>query len=526
MTETLFEARPAVLAQGPWDPAKFPISTEGTRALPMPVAVADAESLKPFFGHLEIGGTHLVSEGSLGQPLESGKGEPYYGTPGIEFEKGVLYEDRRMDLCKMVVGPDHIGRLMRSLRTNEFVRHFLLGNNIIGPVGAREIARFVDEFPDRIDTWYLAGNCIDGPSFRILVDGLAKSEAVTNVWLKRNPLSSEASTDVSRLITTARNLRTLDLDQTELGDAGVAAAFRHLRDHVPAAGGKLALENIYLNGTGVSVNAAKAIGAFLSEPHCQLTSLYLSCNPIGDDGATALSAHLASSGTLARLILTSTGLTTKGAIALCASLKGHPALRVLDLSQAFTTQDLGQAYNYIEDGAVPYIVDLIESSRSLEYLALGHCAVTPAGLRTISAAVARSDSLLFYIATSILPDTTTATQPASVILAPSDAPPRPEAPPRNAQEQADGLARARLEANIKKRYGEEMGYSEFLAGERRWLVSDRDDVRKIDSVYRNRDARLARRQLVTLVKDWEEGDDTLRRVMGAQGPACPMRQGA
>ena len=514
-----------ILAQGPWDPAKFPVSTEGPRALPMPVAIADAETLKPFFGHLEAGGTHLAPESPAGRLLDDGRGESRYGTQGIEFEKGVLYEDRRMDLCKMVVGPDHIGRLMQSLRTNEFVRHFLLGNNIIGPVGAQEIANFIDEFPDRMDTWYLAGNCIDGPSFNILAGALAKSAAVTNVWLKRNPLGPGAAVDVSRLITQATNLRTLDLDQTELGDAGVTTVFRQLSDHVPASGDTLALEHVYLNGDGISAGAADAIGAFLSKPHCKLSSLYMGCNPIGDAGAIALSAYLPLARTLTRLFLTSAGLTSEGAIAICAALRGHPTLRTLDLGQGFATQDLGQAYNYIEDSAAPFIVDLIKSCPSLEYLNLGHCAISPAALRTVLAAVTESDTLLVYTASSILPDTTA---PTATFIPAQDTPFRPDdAGHHRAQERADRLARDRLEANVRKRYGEDVTYPAFVAGERRWLVSDQSDVRKIDSVYRNRDAGLARRQLMTLVKKWEEGDTTLEKVMGAtQGPSCALRQRA
>lgn len=514
-----------ILAQGPWDPARLPISTGGSKSLPMPVAIADAESLRPFFGHLKAGGTHLVPpDDPAARPLDEGRGEPVYGTPGVEFEKGVLYEDRRMDLCKMVVGPDHIGSLMQSLRTNEFVRHFLLGNNIIGPVGAREIASFVDEFPDRIDTWYLAGNCIDGPSFNILVDSLTRSEAVTNVWLKRNPLGHDAANDVSRLVIQAANLRTLDLDQTELGDAGVATVFRSLSGNVPANGDKLALEHIYLSGDGLSVDAADAIGLFMTKPHCGLTSVFMGSNPIGDAGAAALSVHLPQATTLTRLILTSAGLGTGGAIALCAALKSHSKLRVLELGQWFATEDLGQAYNYIEDEAVPYIVDLVRTCRSLEYLSLGHCAITPAGLRTISAAVSESDSLLVYDADSIHPDTTI---PQPTFVPSRDTPLRLEPAPHRAQDEVAMSVRARLEANVRKRYGEQMTYLDFMAGEKRWLVSDQTDVRKIDSVYRNRDAGLARRQLKTLVKEWEEGDDTLQRVMSAaQGPSCPLRRKA
>lgn len=71
--------------------------------------------------------------------------EPYYNTELIEFEKGVLYADGRIDLCKMVAGPRNIGDLMDSLKPNTFSRHFLLGNNVIGPTGAKAIASFIDE---------------------------------------------------------------------------------------------------------------------------------------------------------------------------------------------------------------------------------------------------------------------------------------------------------------------------------------------------------------------------------------------
>jgi hypothetical protein len=81
-----------------------------------------------------------------------------------------------------------------------------------------------------------------------------------------------------------------------------------------------------------------------------------------------------------------------------------------------------------------------------------------------------------------------------------------------------------LTANVKARYGEDTSYSLFMEEERRWLVSDKTDVRKIDSVYRNRDAGLARRRLLTLIKNWEEGDETLDRVMTAHAPTCSLRR--
>ena len=66
--------------------------SSGTPALPMPVTVSSEETLKPFFEHLQNGGSHL--DGKAGK-------EEYYETEMGEWERGILYIDGRMDLCKM-----------------------------------------------------------------------------------------------------------------------------------------------------------------------------------------------------------------------------------------------------------------------------------------------------------------------------------------------------------------------------------------------------------------------------------------
>lgn len=68
--------------------------------------------------------------------------------------------------------------------------------------------------------------------------------------------------------------------------------------------------------------------------------------------------------------------------------------------------------------------------------------------------------------------------------------------------------------NVRRRY--EIGYEEFERDEKRWLMSDEVDVRKIDSVYRNREAGEARRGGKKLEKWWGEGGRTLEEVMGGE----------
>jgi hypothetical protein len=452
----------------------------------MPVEQSDKESLAPFFAHLRNGGTYekdtTSSRGATGV-------EPYYNTELIEFEKGVLYSDGRVDLCKMVTGPRNIGDLMESLETNTFSKHFLLGNNIIGPTGATAIAAFIEKYPERFETWYLAGNCIDGPSFSLLVDSMVKSPAITNVWLKRNPLGPAAGKDVFRLITQTLNLQTLDLDQTELGDGGVAELFILLANHTPEH--PLRLKNIYLNASGIGMKACKQIALYLQSPHCTIESLYMSNNPVGD-AANILADGLAKNKSLLRLSIQSCGLKDKGVIAIASALKENTLITALDIGQAYATEDLGMRFNWITDASAPALVELVASTK-LQYLNISYTPMTQSTLNSILAAITDSKSLLWFFAK---PFVTGGTDYASV---------------KAGQEYArlSKLVRERLHENVNEKFGLE--YQEFENEHKRFLISPKD-VRLIDSVYRNRDAGAARRGLKKLDKWWGEGDETLSKV--------------
>lgn len=160
---------------------------------------------------------------------------------------------------------------MTSLESHTFVRYFLLWIDLIGPVGARLISDFVFTHPDRMETWYLAGNCIDLAGFERLVSARTMSTSITNIWLKRNPLGPKASTDLYDLITRTSQLRTLDLDldQTKLGDEGVAHLFSLLANHHNTT----SLRHIYLNAVGKGQCACKSLATYLSSPHCTIRYL-------------------------------------------------------------------------------------------------------------------------------------------------------------------------------------------------------------------------------------------------------------
>ena len=475
----------------------------GGPALPMPVAISDRKTLEPFFDYLKSNQAPtlkpeiVLSSTAAADSVDSSSGsedistndetvfvakpgqEPYYGVDMLEFEKGVVYTDHRMDLCKMVVGPHHIKALMQSLESNSHVKHFLLGNNIIGSTGANAIAEFIRANPEKIETWYLAGNMIDANGLKAIVDAAAGSPVIHSVWLKRNPLGFESAALVLKLIVSCSKLRVLDIEQTQLSDDGIAYIFRGLHDAL-TRGESISLETIYLNSTGVSDRACRAIAAFLSHPACRLSSLYLANSPIGDLGAKILAPGLQANTSLRRLTLKSCAINSTGAIAVVQALNRHPTIITLDLGQSFSTKDLRSRWNFIEDAAIPSLTTLLSTNPNLRSLSLGTSGLTPTGLSQLNAQIATSN-LFHYNAQSCF-----------------------------GREGRNPAVQERLHANVERELG--IGYPRFQAEELRWLISPRD-VRFIDSVYRNRDAGLARRNLMVLKKDWDVGDETMREVL-------------
>lgn len=376
---------------------------------------------------------------------------------------------------------------MKSLESNEHVKHFLLGNNIIGPAGARAISQFASTFPNRMETWYLAGNCIDTPSFHLLSSQFHRSQVLHSLWLKRNPLGSGAADDLYLIVKSVPTLRTLDLDQTELGDVGVARLFTLMAEHAATTSDRLGLRHIYLNGDGIGEQGSSAIASYIASPQCQLESIFLSCNPIGDKGSFALSHGLQKNISLLRLTLSSCGLKNPGATAIVRALFHHPKLQFLDMGTSYATADLGQRYNWLEDGFEKEIIELLTHLRSIKLLNLGITALTHPALESIAPAVVQS-TLCLYLIGSMYPAVNRKERPRIKIE-----------------------IRAALERNIEQQYGPEMTRELFEEGPLRFLRNT-EDVRFIDSVYRNRDMQKARKKEMVLEKWWEEEDETLKEV--------------
>ena len=472
-----------MLAQRPWDEINDPDflkaykagpeSLEGPPSLPGSVVNSDQESPDNFFPHLQGG---------------------------------------------------DIPKLLSDLGKNGCVRHVLIENNKIGLAGAAALAHWTLNNPGGIETWFLAGNCIDAKVLQRLVGAWIFADNITNIWLRRNPLGPESAYMLSILIKNSPKLRTLDLDQTELGDRGVADLFGALlplrtenvlkvKTPVPVMNGDsekiyrvvslnpiwikehvcgeeipfriknppttinideltykstVALRNIYLNAVGAGWKACWSIGLYLSHSLCPIESLYLCNNPLGHGGAMALAKGLASNQSLLRLHLASCGLKNEGAIAILGALKSHPRLRSLGMPQSYETSKLGSRYNFFDDDIMDALkAFIVDGPKSLRLIDLGDTAMSVPAIESLAADVTRSDSLVVFYADSIH---------------------------GHGDERILARMKWKLDENRQHLYG--MDDATFSKTERRWLMEPKDaDI--IQSACSTRDVELAFQEKTT-----------------------------
>ncbi|KAL2075225.1 hypothetical protein VTL71DRAFT_168 [Oculimacula yallundae] len=366
--------------------------------------------------------------------------------PLVEFGRGIVYDDGRLDLCKKVVGPTHIGQLMNSLEPNTQIKHFLLGNNAISSTGAKSTAEFISRHPNRMETWYLAGCHITRTGLQMLASQMISSTSITNLWFKRNPFGPGSSTVLAEVVLLVKNIRTLDLETT--------------------------------------------LSKFLASTECDLESLFLSTNPIGDTGIALLAPGLTINKTLKRLTLASTSLTSSGVSLLATALSSstHP-LHTLDLGASQTTKAHKQKFNYLDDTCIPYLAPLILSP-SLRCLNLGRTVFSPSGIQEMRSFAAQSELLQFAV--NNVQVTNLATGEGTSV-------------PKSCSLET----RNRLASNQKKYFPTFENYDAFLKSEELRFLKNRPDVSFIDSMYRTQDKRLG----LPMDEQWKEGDKAWKLII-------------
>mmetsp|Transcript_67478 Transcript_67478/g.197364 ORF Transcript_67478/g.197364 Transcript_67478/m.197364 type:complete len:739 (+) Transcript_67478:87-2303(+) len=276
-------------------------------------------------------------------------------TPGRQgyprrLQKGTLFPDGRMDLCKQVIQP-RFEDLCTSVEASGAVRHFLLGNNVVfrdgteGDVASRlgALVKLLCSDP-AIETWYLAGNGINAELSEPIANAFKNASRMNALWLKMNPVKTGAR-HFGGLAAAHRGLELLDLFNTGLCDSGVRA----FRDGLAAHGGSRTLKHLYLSVNDITDGEAVADIVLLLPA---LESLFLGVNLLGDAGAAPVLRCLVGHPTLQRLEFGANGLSDASLPLLLEVAARSPALQALTLGSYKSTAYFDGRHNDLTDAGM------------------------------------------------------------------------------------------------------------------------------------------------------------------------------
>ncbi|CAM9200069.1 unnamed protein product, partial [Ectocarpus fasciculatus] len=370
----------------------LPLSRAVLFPQPEPVKLSTAEELSPLHTYLQ--------QTSL-KPPEDREAMHNANTNDLVFTKGVVCPDGRLDLCKQAIGPAGVESLFESLRADQdpqtgkgAVKHLLLGNNVCGDGLGDEVANHIHTEGSRqarlgVTTWYIAGNRLTVKGITPICEALAVDRRVEQLWLKRNPLLPDGASKIANMLRFNSHLIVLDLVNTGIRDSGAIAIFEALgapaspdRTHGIHLSGRInaSLKHLYLDGNGLSIEAAKVICQYLSTGVNKLTTLSLGCNRLGDEGAKYVCAGMCQDTCVKRLILSSAGIGKMGATYIADMLRINSVLLHLDLSMLKTTKALGELPNRIGVEGACSLARALEGNITLRSLLLFYNNIFQSGI--------------------------------------------------------------------------------------------------------------------------------------------------
>lgn len=322
-----------------------------TEPKPMPVDITDPNEFSSLLSWME----------KAQQPPES----------ETIFVRGALFPDGRMDLCKQVVGPPSIISLCETVKKSGAVKHFLLGNNVAFQDSFKEGADAIADLMrnnNLIETWYLAGNCIDSDIVTIISEALKDNKKTNALWLKRNPVGPLGAISLNKMLRVNTNLTILDLHNCALFNQGIINLLSHPEEIK-------ALKHLYVDANGIEEEGADAISKWCKSQN--VVSLYVSINRLGNNGVRKIVSSLHGSNSLKRLCLASTGFNDDVMDDIVSMALSCPKLISLNLGCYKSTVDMGEKPgNPFTDKSAPLLAKLLKESKSLKYLSTSGCSMS------------------------------------------------------------------------------------------------------------------------------------------------------
>lgn len=300
----------------------------------------------------------------------------------IQFPKGTLTVDGRLDLCKQAVGPSGISKVLASMGKSSHVKRLLLGNNIVGDLGAIDIANEIKK--SNLECWYIAGNDFTENGIVHICDSMKNNMYCTSLWLKRNPLGPSSMRPLVEMLNYNTTLQVLDLVNCGILDEGLETLLNGFNNNT--------LKVLWLDTNGISYKSSKVISEFIKK--CQLTDISLSCNRFCDIGISEISSSLANNNTLERVSFASNRISFEGAKDLFKALENHPSITFLNLGFLKSTIAVKEYGNFIGNDGAKYLGELLKNNNKIRYIDIIHNNINQVGINYIIDGLKYNTSLI------------------------------------------------------------------------------------------------------------------------------------
>ena len=343
-----------------------------------PVDISVPELLKPLYNYLQNKDTDI--------------NKPDIGNTDVEFIRGTVCADGRLDLCKQVIGPMGVSDLITSLTFDSMletpkVKHLLLGNNICGNELGKQIAQFIASGKSALTTWYIAGNDMDVDGIRDLCKILETDQQVKQLWLKRNPLRAQSIPPIIDMLNKNSVLEVLDLTNTALMDEGAINLISNLNQ---------SLQYLYLSSNGLTSKTCEVIASHLHKSN--LKQIGLGCNRLGNEGAKFIAeALIHPECKLLALEIASDGFSHVGTQYISKALESNNTLVSLNMGFLKSTNDLKEVPNIIgSEGGISF-AKALEVNNTLRHLDLTYTGIQQAGIEYLAKTLTKKSSGLISI---------------------------------------------------------------------------------------------------------------------------------
>ena len=314
----------------------------------------------------------------------------------VEFTRGTMLPDGRLDLCKQDLGPDGCFRVTEAIKSNCHVRSLLLGTDGIGDVGANSVADMLRE-NESLQIVYLGCNSISSEGTHALADSLRENQTVKGLWLKRNPIGDEGALAIAELLRSGSGLEVLDLVNTGIGKRGLASLLKAMESvHCQ-------IRRLYLGGNGFDADDARMIANSLVKSKT-IRSLMLGVNDFGDDGAAAMAELLTQCPALEELGLASNGIGERGTKVLCAAIEKHPTLAYFDFGFSPSTKVLGASGNSPGERGHHRILQMLAANPMLRRLNLRGTGFESGDRQELCGAMQSNTNLVALVVDGKLPE--------------------------------------------------------------------------------------------------------------------------